>query len=83
MAKLNAAGRAKVPQSQFGVPSKAGSAGAKKKSGNYPMPDKAHAKAALALDHNAPASQRPAIEAKARKVLGSSKAAPKGKARGK
>jgi hypothetical protein len=44
------------------------------------MPDKAHAKAALALDHNAPASQRPAIEAKARKVLGTAK---KGKARGK
>lgn len=77
MAKLSAAARAKVPKSQFGVPSKAGSASAKKKSGNYPMPDKAHARAALRLDHNAPPAQRKQIEAKANRMLG------KGKSRGK
>jgi hypothetical protein len=70
MAKLSAASRAKVPQSQFGVPSKAGSAGAKKQSGNFPMPDKAHAQAALRLIGHASESEKPAIRAKAYAKLG-------------
>jgi hypothetical protein len=72
MAKLSAASRAKVPTSQFGLPSKAGSAGAKKKSGNYPMPDKAHAGSALRLMHNASPAEQKQIRAKANRVLGKS-----------
>jgi hypothetical protein len=85
MAKLSAASRAKVPQSQFGVPSKAGSAGAKKKSGNFPIPDKNHARAALSLIGNASPSERPAIRAKANAMLGKkgAKTAPKGNPHGK
>jgi hypothetical protein len=73
MAKLSAKGRAAVPKSQFGVPSKAGSANAKKKSGNYPMPDKAHARSALRLMHNASPAEQKQIKAKANKVLGKKK----------
>jgi hypothetical protein len=72
MARLSAASRAKVPTSQFGVPSKAGSASAKKKSGNFPIPDKQHARSALRLIGHASASERPAIRAKANRMLGKS-----------
>jgi hypothetical protein len=72
MAKLSAASRAKIPASQFGVPSKAGSASAKKKSGNFPIPDKQHARSALRLIGHASASERPAIRAKANRMLGKS-----------
>ncbi len=64
MAVLSAADRREVPKKDFGVPSKAPG------SGSYPMPDKAHAEAALRLDHNAPPSERPKIEAMAHKKLG-------------
>jgi hypothetical protein len=64
MAVLSAQDRREVPKKDFGVPSKAPG------SGSYPMPDKAHAEAALRLDHNAPPSERPKIEALAHKKLG-------------
>lgn len=48
MAKLTSSGRARLKQQAFAIPSKAGSATAKKKSGNYPIPDEAHARNALA-----------------------------------
>ena len=54
MAKLNAAARKKIPQGDFAVPAKAGSAKAKAKSGNYPIEDKAHATNALARSSGKP-----------------------------
>lgn len=69
MARLSASKRSKIPKSQFGVPGKAKTAQAKKKSGNFPIPDKNHAKAALALIKHAPASKRAAIRSKAKKML--------------
>lgn len=44
MADLDAEDREKIPTKKFGLPEKARSEEAKKKSGNYPMPDKAHAR---------------------------------------
>lgn len=70
MANLKASKRASLKPSQFGVPAKAKSSAARKKSGNFPIPDKKHAKAALALIGKASPSERPAIRAKADKVLG-------------
>ena len=78
MARLTAAQRAKVPKSSFGLPGKAGSSSAKKKSGNYPMPDKAHARSALRLMHNASPAEQAKIKAKANKVLGKSNTTKKG-----
>lgn len=49
MAKLSAKQRAKIPAKDFGLPEKAGSADAKKESGNYPIPDKGHAISAKRL----------------------------------
>lgn len=49
MAKLSAKGRSKVKTSNFAIPSKAKTATAKKKSGNYPIPDRGHAQSALTL----------------------------------
>ncbi len=43
MADLSAKKREKLPAKDFGLPEKARTAEAKKESGNYPMPDKAHA----------------------------------------
>ncbi len=63
MAKLTEKQKKAVPKSKRGIPSKSGT-------GSYPMPDKAHARAALRLLHNAPASQQPKIRAKANKILG-------------
>ena len=48
MADLKADEREKIPTSEFGLPEKARTKEAKKKSGNYPMPDKAHARNAKA-----------------------------------
>ena len=63
MAKLTEKQKKAVPKSQRGVPSKSGT-------GSFPMPDKKHAHAALMLINKAPASERPAIRAKAAQVLG-------------
>ena len=43
MADLTAKKREKLPAKDFGLPEKARTKDAKKESGNYPMPDKAHA----------------------------------------
>ena len=63
MARLTEKQKRAVPKAKRGIPSKSGT-------GSYPMPDKAHARAALRLLHNAPASQQAKIRAKANKVLG-------------
>jgi hypothetical protein len=47
VAKLTAKERAKLPAKAFGLPEKARSKKARKESGNYPMPDKAHAISAI------------------------------------
>ena len=44
MADLDADDREKIPTNEFGLPEKARTKEAKKQSGNYPMPDKAHAR---------------------------------------
>lgn len=48
MADLPAKQRAKLPAKEFGLPEKTRTEDAKKESGNYPMPDKAHARNAKA-----------------------------------
>ena len=48
MAELSAKKREKLPAKDFGLPEKARTEDAKKESGNYPMPDKAHARNAKA-----------------------------------
>jgi hypothetical protein len=48
MADLDADDRADLPSEDFGLPEKARTETAKKKSGNYPMPDAAHARNAKA-----------------------------------
>ena len=58
MAKLSAAPRKKLPSSTFAGPDR-----------SFPIPDKNHAKAALALINNAPPSARPKIRAKAKAML--------------
>jgi hypothetical protein len=49
MAKLSAKQRGKLRPKDFGLPEKARSKGARKKSGNYPIPDKNHAISAKRL----------------------------------
>jgi hypothetical protein len=49
MSNLTAKQRAKLPAKAFGLPEKAGSKKAKKKTGNYPMPDRGHAISAKRL----------------------------------
>ena len=44
MADLDASKREKLPAKEFGLPEKARTKAAKKESGNYPMPDKKHAR---------------------------------------
>ena len=44
MTELNAKKRAELPAKDFGLPEKARTKAAKKESGYYPMPDKAHAR---------------------------------------
>lgn len=48
MADLSAKKRENLPAKDFGLPEKARTKDAKKESGNYPMPDKAHARNAKA-----------------------------------
>ena len=48
MADLNAKKRENLPSKEFGLPEKARTKDQKKESGNYPMPDKAHARNAKA-----------------------------------
>ena len=72
MARLTEKQKRAVPKSKRGIPSKSGT-------GSYPMPDKAHARAALRLLHNAPSSQQPKIRAKANRILGKTAAKKKGK----
>lgn len=48
MSDLDAEGREKIPTREFGLPEKARTKQAKRESGNYPMPDKAHARNAKA-----------------------------------
>lgn len=43
MPELRSKNRAHVARKNFGLPEKAQSPGAKKESGNYPMPDRQHA----------------------------------------
>lgn len=64
MARLSAAARKKLPKSTFAGPGR-----------SFPIPDKKHARAALALIGNAPASARPKIRAKARAMLAKGKQA--------
>lgn len=76
MAKLTSRGRAQVPTSSFGLPAKAKTASAKKESGNYPMPDRAHAANAKARatqqerKGNLSHGQAQQIRAKANRKLG-------------
>ena len=48
MAELTERKREKLPSKDFGLPEKARTAEQKKDSGNYPMPDKSHARNAKA-----------------------------------
>ena len=48
MADLNAKKRENLPSKDFGLPEKARTKDQKKESGNYPMPDKPHARNAKA-----------------------------------
>lgn len=47
MSKLSARQRANLPPKAFGLPEKARSEKARRKGGNYPIPDKGHAISAL------------------------------------
>lgn len=58
MAKLNAAARKKLPASDFAVKSKAKAPGGKAKSGSYPIPDKSHARNALARSSGKPVEKQ-------------------------
>lgn len=60
MSKLTAKQRRGLSSAQFGMPEQR----------RFPMPDKNHARFALAMIHHAPASAQPAIRAKARRILG-------------
>jgi hypothetical protein len=75
MGELTAKKREKLPASDFGLPEKARTKAAKKESGNYPMPDKRHARNAKARaaqqQHagNLTKRERERIERKADRVL--------------
>jgi hypothetical protein len=58
VARLTAAARRKLPAKTFAGRGR-----------SFPIPDKKHARAALILEGNAPASARPKIEAAAHKML--------------
>jgi hypothetical protein len=72
MGKLKAKQRKALKTSQFAIPSRAKSAKAKAKSGNYPIPDRAHARAALRLVgmHGSPAEKARVRAAVRRKFPG-------------
>jgi hypothetical protein len=75
MADLSESKRARIPTRKFGLPEKARTTEAKKDTGNYPMPDKAHArnaKARAAQQYKAGSltkSELERIERKADKIL--------------
>ena len=75
MADLSAKKREQLPAKDFGLPEKARTNAAKRQSGNYPMPDKAHARNAKARAAqqrdagNLTNQQRERIDRKADKVL--------------
>jgi hypothetical protein len=76
MTELTAKKRAKLPSKKFGLPEKARTADAKKETGSYPMPDKAHARTAKARASkqlkkgNLTGAEKERIDRKADKVLG-------------
>lgn len=64
MAILSESAKKKVPKSERGIPSKSGT-------GSYPMPDKAHERAALglaAMHHGKNSSTYRQVRAKAKKL---------------
>ena len=75
MSDLSAKKRANIPTKEFGLPEKARTKDAKKESGNYPMPDKSHArnaKARAAQQHergNLTKDELDRIDRKADKIL--------------
>ena len=75
MTELPAKKRAKLPTKNFGLPEKARTDAAKKSSGNYPMPDKRHARNAKARAAqqreagNLTTSEKQRIDRKADKIL--------------
>ena len=75
MAELSAKKREKLPAKDFGLPEKARTKEAKKESGNYPMPDKEHARNAKARASqqqkagNLTKKEQERIDRKADKVL--------------
>lgn len=75
MPELSARKRARVPTKKFGLPEKARSSEAKKETGNYPMPDKTHARSAKGRATaqykagNLTKTERDRIHSKADKVL--------------
>jgi hypothetical protein len=75
MVELSAKKREKLPAKDFGLPEKARTKAAKKESGNYPMPDKEHARNAKARaaqqQHagNLTKQEQERIDRKADKVL--------------
>jgi hypothetical protein len=75
MAELTERKRARMPAREFGLPEKARTTEAKKETGNYPMPDKAHARNAKARAAqqqkagNLTKAERERIDRKADKIL--------------
>jgi len=75
MAELSSKKRERLPAKDFGLPEKARTNEAKKESGNYPMPDKAHARNAKSRAAqqrkagNLTKQQEERIDRKADKVL--------------
>lgn len=83
MAKLTAAARKKIPTSSFAVPSKAKTPAGKATGGSYPIPDKSHARNALARASGKPVEGqvRAAVHRKF-PTIGSSKSKSGGKGKG-
>jgi len=79
VADLSPKKREKLPAKDFGLPEKAKTPKAKKESGNYPMPDAAHAKNAKSRAAqqrkagNLSKSEAERVERKADRVMGKSK----------
>ncbi len=75
MADLPAKKREQLPAKEFGLPEKARTKAAKKESGNYPLPDKPHARNAKSRAAQAQKAgnltkrERERIDRKADKVL--------------
>jgi len=67
-AELSTLARANIPKKEFAIPSKAEGKEEKKESGNYPIPDAAHARNALARvsQHGSP-SEKAQVRAKVHK----------------